>query len=86
MLQTIIVAVLQFTWGRLMEWMRKRQLEQAKRKAEALEAYVRSKEKAQASEEEMSEILKKRKEAREKVESVASKLEAIQEFNNKNKE
>jgi len=77
----VVESLLSTLISRILAWVEKKRLEAAQKKAEALEAYLKSKESAGLEQDEYYDILKRYEENRREVMTHKQKLEALRQFN-----
>jgi len=82
-IKSVAVALLQVTWGRIAEWMRKREYERAKARAAELEGLAASKTEAEKEEAEYLQITAEAQKEKAKVDTAKKKLDWIRRFNNR---
>jgi hypothetical protein len=80
-IQAIVLGVLRFTWGAITEWMRQRELEEAKRRAEFLEGVMNSKNEMTTSQAELQRLQQQLEEEHRHVETAKQKFDWIHKFN-----
>ena len=86
MLQAIIGTVLKFGLGALIEWLRGRSVEKAKKQKDALEVAIEATAEAEKDTEKYKKLVEKHEKAAAKVTKAEDKLAAIRKFTQKSKE
>lgn len=79
----IIKAILQFTYGKIVEWLRQKDYEKAKQKAENIETYVQTASEAEKATEKYKVAMEERQKVVEQVKTTEDKLAKIRAFNQK---
>ena len=86
MIQAIIGLVLKFGLGALVEWLRGRSVEKAKKQKDALEVAIEATAEAEKDTEKYKKLVEAHEKAAAKVKKTEDKLAAIRVFNEKSKE